>query len=61
MKHGINEKITVNGVDFNMEMKGNPLLTELEVAEILTYIYNAWELERGIIESTEVNFDECNK
>jgi hypothetical protein len=36
-------------------MKGIPSLTELEIAEIATYIYNSWEHQRGIIDIQAVN------
>lgn len=54
VKYGKKGTLTVNGVEYNMEMKGNPQLTELEVAEIVTYIYNSWSRERGLADVTEV-------
>lgn len=50
MKYGKKGPITVNGVAYNMEMKGIVSLTELEIAEVATYIYNNWENKRGIVE-----------
>lgn len=54
MKYGVAGEIVVNGKAFNKEMKGVFSLTDLEVAEIATYIYNTWENNRGIIDVTDV-------
>lgn len=53
MKNGIEGELVVNGKQYNKPMKGVSL-TELEMAEIATYIYNTWDRERGIIEVKEV-------
>jgi hypothetical protein len=44
-------------------MPGIPTLTDLEVAEIATYIYNTWDHKRGIVEVKEVTsvLNACNK
>ena len=55
MEHGISGELIVNGKSFNKEMKGIPSLTDLEIAEIATYIYNSWERKRGIVEVKEVS------
>ncbi len=54
MKYGKKGPITVNGVSYNMEMKGIISLTELEIAEISTYIYNTWSHQKGIIDLSTV-------
>ncbi len=50
MRHGKEGELIVNGKSFNKQMKGVATLTDLEIAEIATYIYNAWGNERGIVE-----------
>ena len=55
MEHGISGELIVNGKSFNKEMKGIPSLTDLEIAEIATYVYNSWGRERGIVEVQEVS------
>lgn len=55
MRHGKSGALMVNGKQFNKEMKGIPTLTDLEIAEIATYIYNTWENDRGIIEVNYVS------
>ncbi len=54
MKYGLSGEIVVNGKAFNKEMKGVFSLTDLEVAEIATYIYNNWERDQGIIDISDV-------
>lgn len=55
MKKGGKGEMVVNGKNFNKPMPGIPLLTELEIAEIATYIYNSWGHEKGLIEVKDVN------
>src|SRR5690349_16256602 len=55
MEHGISGELIVNGKSFNKEMKGIPSLTDLEIAEIATFIYNTWGREQGIIEVQKVS------
>ena len=46
----------MNGKQYNKPMKGIVSLTELEIAELATYIYNTWNRQRGIVEVKEVTF-----
>ena len=55
MKNGKDGEILVNGKSFNKIMPGIPSLTDLEVAEIATYVYNSWDNQRGIIEVAGVS------
>jgi len=50
IRNGISGEILVNGISFNQAMPPLPRLTDLEVAEIATYIYNTWDHQRGIID-----------
>lgn len=49
IKNGQQGEIVVNGVTYNQMMPGVTNLTNLEVAEISTYIYNSWGNEKGMI------------
>jgi cytochrome c551 len=50
IKYGREGELWVNGIMYNQPMKGNSSLTELEVAELATYIYNTWGNQRGQVE-----------
>jgi cytochrome c551 len=54
MRNGKSGELIVNGKNFNKEMPAIPSLTDLEIAEIATYIYNSWGRDDGIIEVSEV-------
>ena len=54
MKQGKKGLLAVNGKDFNQPMPGVRSLTELEIAEIASYIYNTWGHERGMVGVEEV-------
>jgi cytochrome c551 len=55
IRKGRKGEMTVNGSSFNQPMPGIPSLTELEIAEIATYIYNSWGHQKGLIEVKQVN------
>lgn len=61
IKYGMEGEIIVNGNPYNMKMPSNEDLTDLEVAQITTYIYNAWELKEGLVSIDEVReaLDSC--
>ncbi len=54
MKYGKKGEMIVNGENYNQPMPGVRSLTELEIAEIATYIYNTWGQQRDLVEITEV-------
>lgn len=49
IRYGLEDTITVNGKDYHQEMPANEQLTALEIAQITTYILNAWENEGGYV------------
>lgn len=55
IKNGIDGELVVNEKGYNKPMKGITILTELEIAEITTYLYNNWDRKRGIVEVREIN------
>ena len=55
MKYGAKEELTVNGNKYVQPMPGIASLTDLEIAEIATYIYNTWEHDHGIVEVTDAS------
>ena len=54
MKYGKKGSILVNGKEYNKAMPGVPSLTELEIAEIATYLNNSWGRENGMVEIQRV-------
>jgi cytochrome c551 len=55
IKFGKEGELIVNGREFNQPMKGISTLSDLEIAEIATYIYNTWSHERGLVEVRDVS------
>ncbi len=55
MRFGRQGSMTVSGKHFNKIMPGNATLTNLEVAEIATYIYNTWSHTHGLVDVKEVS------
>jgi hypothetical protein len=56
IKNGMRDTIFVNGKEFSRPMPGNPKLTELEIAEIVTYMRVKWAGD-----STYMHIDEVKK
>ncbi len=55
MRYGMEGELIVNGVHYNQAMPGVPSLTNLEIAQLATYIYNAWEYQRGLVDVKEAD------
>lgn len=54
IKNGLKGEILVNGQVYNQPMPANSHLTNMEIAQITTYIYNIWGNEEGIIDAKKV-------
>jgi cytochrome c551 len=54
MKHGMTGELLVNGKSYNQPMPGFRALSEIELAQISTYISNTWSNQYGITEINEV-------
>jgi cytochrome c551 len=54
IKYGQNGEIIVNGQTYNQAMPANPRLTNLEIAQIMTYLYNIWGSKQGVIDANAV-------
>lgn len=54
MRYGQEGKIVVNGKSYNRPMPPQPQLSDLEIAELATYIYNEWGNETKVTGVKEV-------
>lgn len=54
IKYGMEGPLVVEGTQYDGEMPANLQLTNLEIAEILTFVGNSWENSIGIVRSSEV-------
>lgn len=54
IRNGAINPITVNGISYTPTMPPHPHLSNLEIAEILTYINNSWGNEFGFVDSRKV-------
>ena len=52
--HGLSGKITVNGVDYSGVMPAMTSLSDEDVANVLTYVYNTWGNPGGRINVSDV-------
>lgn len=62
IKNGFSGEISVGGKTFNRPMPANPKLTDIEIAEIITYVYGNWAQDKGYmkIDSVIKALDNCN-
>lgn len=54
IRHGLQGPIVVNGKPYNRPMPPQPQLSDLEVAELATYIYNEWGNETKLTDVKSV-------
>ncbi|PLK43441.1 cytochrome c [Emticicia sp. TH156] len=54
IKNGLTGAIKVNGKIYNQPMPANSQLQNLDIAEVVTYIYNEWANEKEITTVEEV-------
>lgn len=62
IKNGLSGEITVNGVMYNQPMPGIPQLTNLEIAQISTYLYKEFFDEAVLLKPSAIEklLLECN-
>ena len=55
IRNGATKSITVNGIAYTPTMPAHSHLSNLEIAEIITYINNSWGNEFGFVDSIKTN------
>lgn len=53
-RHGIEGELIVNGKSFNKEMPA-PMLSDLDIAMISTYIFNTWGNDKGLVDVSQAS------
>ncbi len=63
IKNGLEGEIVVAGKTYNRPMPANPKLTDIEIAEIVTYVSNSWGNETTYtrIDSVTASLLRCNQ
>jgi len=63
IRHGKSGELMVNGKLYNQQMPRVTALTDLEIAQIATYIYNTWSHKKGMVEVKEATsiLNQCKK
>lgn len=61
IRSGLEGEVTVNGIMYNMAMPPIPTLTDLEIAQITTYILNSWDYRKGLVDvkTTSARLERC--
>lgn len=62
LKYGMNGPLTIKGQSYNLYMPGNQQLSKHSIAQLMTYIYNAWdnEHERFTAEFVKESWQKCD-
>ena len=61
IKNGISGPLMVNGIVYDQPMPGNPALTDLEIAELVTFLNSTWADQQDLTEPVQVRrvLDQC--
>lgn len=54
VRHGLKGEIIVNNLPYDHEMPANPTFSEIEIANVINYINNAWGNDFGYVSYDEV-------
>jgi hypothetical protein len=63
IRYGQQGPIVVNGKRYNRPMPAQPKLSDLEIAELTTYIYNEWGSETNVtgVKAVTPVLEQCKK
>ena len=59
--HGLSGKVTVNAKEYDSVMPPMNQLNDDEIANILTYVLNAWDNKGGLIKASDVKAERAKK
>lgn len=57
VNYGLKGNISVNGKNYNAQMPAQTQLAPIEIAEVITYVTNAFGNQQGLYEVEKVNAD----
>ncbi|WP_207533437.1 c-type cytochrome [Desertivirga arenae] len=57
IKHGLNDSITINNTIYHEQMPGNSQLTDIDIAQIITYITNSFGNKQGFYDVSNAGND----
>ncbi len=62
-RHGISDSITINGKEFKASMPGNHHLSDIEIAQVVTYVTNSFGNKQGLYDAraSGVDLKECDE
>ena len=62
VKYGLKDTIVVNGTTYHQAMPGNAKLSDVEITNILNYVFQAWGNNLPVIHLKEVtgSLEKCN-
>lgn len=63
LRYGLTDTITVNGKVFAEQMPGVPTLSEVQIANLINYINNAWGNDNGTfrLDEVQVSLTRCKR
>ena len=54
IRNGVHQPMVVNGKEYNRAMPGNQALENLDIAELMTYLYNTYDKESELFPTDSV-------
>jgi len=57
IRYGMNDTITINGVEFNGKMPGDSHLADIDIAAVITYITNSFGNKQGLYDVANAGAD----
>ena len=63
IKYGMSDSIVINGKVYNEKMPAEPNLTNMEIAQLITYVTNSFGNEQGLydVENATSDLKDCTR